>query len=155
MMMLTKKIAIGVIVMFATMQAFRPARNQSRTTLPTDITVTVAVPSTVAALLKSACYDCHSNNTVYRWYMNVQPVAWFMAHHVTKGKGQLNFSEFGSYSKRKQVGKLKAIAREVEQGEMPLCSYTLMHSSARLTSSEKTLLVNWADNLRNGVEKSN
>lgn len=139
-----KKIAIGVAVVFAAMQAFRPARNQSTAVLPTDIAATVAVPQDVVALLKDACYDCHSNNTIYPWYMNVQPVAWFMAHHVTEGKGELNFSEFGSYSKRRQEGKLKAIAKEVEHGDMPLSSYTLMHKSARLTDSQKKQIIAWA-----------
>ncbi len=140
----TKKISVGVLVAFIAIQFFRPARNQSTTAPPKDIAQTIALPPDVAATLKTACYDCHSNHTVYPWYMNIQPAAWFMAHHVTEGKGELNFSDFGSYSKRKQANKLKAIAREVEKGDMPLSSYTLIHPAARLTGEQKTQIISWA-----------
>lgn len=139
-----KKFGVGVLAAFIAIQFFRPARNQSNALLPTDIARTVAVPQDVAVILKAACHDCHSNNTVYPWYANVQPSAWYLANHVAEGKRELNFSEFGSYSKRKQANKLKAIAREVEKGAMPLSSYKLMHPSARLSSGQKTQIISWA-----------
>lgn len=143
-MKLFKKIALGLLVAFVVIQFFRPARNISGQVLPTDITHVVAMTDEVKTILKRACYDCHSNNTTYPWYMNVQPAAWLMANHVEDGKRELNFSEFGSYTKRKQEGKLKAIAGQVKDGAMPISSYTMMHASARLSEQQKQVMIVWA-----------
>jgi len=113
-----------------------------------DITKHFTVPDDVNQILKKACNDCHSNNTIYPWYMNIQPVGWWMADHVKDGKKELNFSEFGSYTPKRQHHKLEEVVDQVKEGEMPLDSYTWMHKEAVLTTQEKTLLVNWAEILR-------
>ena len=88
-------------------------------------------------VFKNSCYDCHSNNTRYPWYVNIQPMGWVMARHIKKGKENLNFSEFGTYSKRKQANKLRAIATSIKDGSMPLSSYTIMHTDAKLCEEEE------------------
>jgi hypothetical protein len=77
----------------------------------------------------------------------MQPVAWWMADHVNEGKGELNFSEFGKYAITKRAKKLKKAAKEVEEGGMPLSSYTWMHKDAILSDQEKQTLMNWANQL--------
>ena len=139
-----KKIILIVLVALIAIQFIQPAHNTSNQVLATDITKIYRVPDSVQSLLKTACYDCHSNNTMYPWYSRIQPGAWFMANHVKNGKADLNFSEFGSYSLRKQHHKLKSIADEVEEGDMPVASYKLLHANARLTKDEQLLLINWA-----------
>ncbi len=99
------------------------------------------VPDSDSNVLATACYDCHSNNTRYPFYVHIQPVAWLMSKHIKNGKADLNFSEFGTYSVRKQQSKLKAIINSIQNDEMPLSSYKLMHKDANLTQDEKALIV--------------
>ncbi len=70
-------------------------------------------------------------------------MAWMMKRHIDNGKEKLNFSEFANCSSRKQISKLKEIANQIKDDEMPLSSYKLMHSKATLTKVEKDLLINW------------
>src|SRR2546430_458063 len=94
------------IVAFILIQFIQPARNKNGQVLQTDITRIVTVPPTIKAILETACYDCHSNNTRYPWYANIQPGGWWLAKHIRDGKDEINFSEFGSYSPRRQANKL-------------------------------------------------
>lgn len=146
-----KKILAGLFVSFIVIQFIRPGRNKSDQVLATDFTKIFSVPADVQLILQNTCYDCHSNNTKYPWYYNLQPVAWIMANHVRNGKKELNFSEFGNYTERRQASKLKDIADQVKDGEMPLSSYKWMHKDARLSDEQKILFVNWmrkmSDNL--------
>jgi len=77
-------------------------------------------------------------------YSNIQPMGWLMAYHIKQAKNQLNFSEFGSYSQRRQVSKLDGIVNSIKDDIMPLKSYKIMHKSAQLSTDEKSLLINWA-----------
>ena len=95
-------------------------------------------------LLVASCYDCHSNTTYYPWYANLQPVGWILNRHIQKGKIELNFSDFGSYSSRRQQSKLKSIASQVNDNTMPLPSYTWLHKKAKLSKEAKALISNWA-----------
>jgi hypothetical protein len=140
-----KVILLVLVIAFVVIQFIQPARNKDGQFSPTDISKVVTVPDSVMAIVKNACYDCHSNNTRYPWYSYVQPVGWFLARDITHGRGALNFSEFGSYSARRQTSKLDGIAYNVRENTMPLKSYRTMHKEARLTEKEKTLLINWAE----------
>lgn len=142
----TKKILLGVLIFLIVIQFIRPGRNINVQVLPTDITKLYSIPENVQASLKTACYDCHSNNTRYPWYVNIQPVGWYLAWHVSEGKEELNFSDFGSYTQRRKTGKLKGIANTVRDNEMPLSSYTLIHKDAILTNEQKTQIIDWARN---------
>ncbi|MGB7841331.1 MAG: heme-binding domain-containing protein [Salinimicrobium sp.] len=112
-----------------------------------DFAAQYDVPASVQETLKASCYDCHSNNTVYLWYDKVQPVGWYIKSHVDDGKKELNFDEFASYSAKKQQHKLEEIAEVVEEGEMPLTSYTLTRPHARLTGTQKEEFVNYFEKL--------
>jgi hypothetical protein len=95
--------------------------------------------------MKNTCYDCHSNKTYYPWYSNIQPIGWLMAYHIKQAKKELNFSEFGSYSQRRQLSKLEGITNSIKDDIMPLISYKIVHKSAQLGTDEKSLLINWAN----------
>ena len=141
---IVKKIGFGLLIVFLLIQFYRPTRNlnyYNRTKI--DFTTIYNVPTNVKTSLRTACYDCHSNNTIYPWYANIQPISSFLDSHIQDGKKELNFNEFGSYSSRKQQSKLDAISEEIKSGEMPLSSYTLIHQDAKLSKKQKAEITNW------------
>ena len=73
--------------------------------------------------MPNSSYDWHSNNTSCLLYANIQPIAWMMARHIKNGKEKLNFSDFGINSTRRQISKLKEIANQIKEDEMPIFSY--------------------------------
>ena len=150
-----KKILLAILIVLIVIQFIQPARKKSGQVLATDMAAMYKIPDTVQAVLKVACYDCHSNNTNYPWYTYLQPVGWMLANHIRHGKKELNFNEFGSYTARRQRSKLKAIANQVKDGEMPLNSYTLMHKDARLTREQKQLIIEWVQKTKDGLEQNN
>ena len=139
-----KIVLIVLVILFVIIQFFRPTKNRSTDLSANDITTGLIVPPNVQKILKHSCYDCHSNNTRYPWYFNIQPVAWWLDHHINEAKRELNFSEFGNYKINRQYKKLEEIIEEVETEEMPLYSYTLIHRSANLNGEQKTSIINWS-----------
>lgn len=138
-----KKILLALLVVFIAIQFIQPAHNITVQVLPTDFAKVFVVPNHVQSVLQTACYDCHSNNTNYPWYSNIQPMAWMMARHINNGKSKLNFSDFGSYTSRRQISKLKDIANQIKDDEMPLSSYKIVHKNARLSKEQKSLIIDW------------
>ncbi|MDB6094227.1 MAG: hypothetical protein JWM32_1789 [Verrucomicrobia bacterium] len=146
--MVKAKIVVGLALIFGALQFVRPAKNISSSPLFTgkaDITVVYPASPDVRKILAESCYDCHSNHTRYPWYAEVQPAAWWLASHVSGGKKNLNFSEFGSYSPKRQMNKLEAICDEVRDDTMPLKSYLWVHRSARLSPAQANALCRWAE----------
>ena len=128
------------------MQLYQPARNESyEQELTANFTKMYDVPKNVETILRTSCYDCHSNNTNYPLYSYMQPARFFMEEHIKDGKKDLNFNEFGRYSKRKQGNKLEAIVKQIKSDEMPLASYTLIHKNAILTPTQKEEIINWIE----------
>jgi hypothetical protein len=150
-----KKILLAILIVLIVIQFIQPARNKNGQVLATDISKMVSLPRDVQIILKTACYDCHSNNTNYPWYTNIQPVGWMMARHIKEGKEELNFSEFGSYAARRQLNKLKSIENSIKDGSMPISSYTIIHKNARLTNEEKALIIDWAKITRDSLANKN
>ncbi len=142
-MSVKKKIVSIVVLIVIAIQFIQPAHNKSEQASTEDFMKVFSVPENIQAVLGSACYDCHSNNTVYPWYSNIQPGAWFMSRHITEGKKLLNFSEFGMLSKRRQASKLKEISNQIKDNQMPPWSYEMMHKKARLTTEQKKIVIDW------------
>lgn len=151
----SKKILLVILIILIAIQFIQPARNKNGQVLPTAVSKMYSLPENVQATLKTACYDCHSNNTQYPWYADVQPVRWVLDRHIKEGKEELNFSEFGVYSGRRQINKLKAIANSIHDGNMPLSSYTLMHKNARLSAAEKISIIDWARKTADSLSAGN
>jgi len=139
-----KRLIIVVIIVLVSIQFIPTKRNISTRLLETDVSKSFNVPREVQEIFKRSCYDCHSNNTVYPWYNKIQPISYLMENHIKEGKKELNFSNFGTYSKRKQKSKLKAIYNQIKDNEMPLWSYTLIHRNAKLFNKDKALIKKWA-----------
>lgn len=149
-----KRLFLVLLAGFVVIQFFRPAKNTASgpEAYAKDISTVHAVPADVQVILKKACYDCHSNNTEYPWYNNIQPVAWWLANHVNEGKRELNFSEFATYSIGRQYRKLEKINGEVKEGGMPLSSYTWIHTSAKLNETEKLAIASWTTAIRDSMK---
>lgn len=142
---------MGLIVVFGLLQFIPRSTNKMDQRLPTDILNLYPVPAEVQSVLKNACYDCHSNNTHYPWYAYVQPVRLFLDKHVRDGKEELNFSEYGGYSTKKQFNKFRSIAEAVENQTMPLKSYRFMHAAAKLTETERGMILKWVEDTRHAM----
>jgi hypothetical protein len=141
----TKAGLLVILIVTVTIQFIQPARNvDNGQILPVHFAKVCKVPANVHAILKASCYDCHSNNTRYPWYSKIQPGGWWMASHIKKGKTELNFSDFGNYSNRRQQSKLGSIAGSIKDGTMPLASYRWIHGNAKLSKEDKVVLMNWA-----------
>ncbi len=147
-MKIAKIIALILLIGFVGIQFVPIDLNQSDIVPITDFLVVNNTSENISALLQESCYDCHSNNTQYPWYNKVQPTAWFLGNHIKEGKEELNFNEWDTYSNRRKNSKLKSIISQVEDDEMPLASYTLIHKDAKLSKSEKTLIIDYLNNLK-------
>ena len=146
-----RKIIFIVLALLVIIQFIRPTKNSSTAVSTNDLTTKFAMPGNVKLILEKACNDCHSNNTYYPWYSNIQPIGWWLQYHVNDGKRELNFNEFATYPPKKQDHKLKELIETVKEGEMPINSYTWTHKSAKLSEQEKQLLVDWAQGIRNKI----
>ncbi|HEX2844983.1 MAG TPA: heme-binding domain-containing protein [Chitinophagaceae bacterium] len=151
-MRIIKKIALGLLITLVLLQFIPASVNKSEKVSEMDITIQYPVPSTVQSVLKKACYDCHSNSTSYPWYARVQPFRLWIDGHVKDGKKELNFSEYGAYSKKRQFNKLRSIRETLEEGTMPLKSYRLLHAGAKLTDAEKATVLKWVNDTRHLME---
>jgi hypothetical protein len=101
-----KGIGLVLLIVLVGLQLFPTRTNQSKDVSSTDFLLTYKVPENIGNILQTSCYNCHSNNTEYPWYSKVQPIGLLLESHINEGKIELNFSEFGSYSIRKQISKL-------------------------------------------------
>lgn len=148
---MVKKILLGLILVAIVIQFVRPQKNLSAATPKTDLLVAHPAPAEVKQLLAIACYDCHSDNTRYPWYAEIQPVAWWLAQHVDDGKRELNLSSFGELSAKRKASRLEAMIDSITTGEMPLKSYTIVHRDAKLSPAQVKLLTDWLEALRDEV----
>ena len=146
------RIIIIIVVILILIQFIRPQTNAHPGPQPNAITTAYAVPDTVLHVMQRACYDCHSNNTKYPWYNNFQPVRRWLNHHVNEGKRELNFDEFATYTAKRKAHKMEEVAKSVKEGDMPLNSYTWVHTESRLSDAEKQLIINWADSLKAQIQ---
>jgi hypothetical protein len=124
-------------------QFIKPPKNQAEGLSENDISLAYEIPEAVHEILVQKCYDCHSNNTVYPWYSNLQPVGWFLYNHIREGKDHLNFSEFKSYPEKRAVHKLEELSEAVTDGWMPLDSYLWMHPHAKISAQDTEIINAW------------
>ena len=141
-----------VALLIIAIQFFDTDKNISATPSENAIEKHYQLSSHVQGLLKTSCYDCHSNNTAYPWYNNIQPVKWWLADHVNSGKRHLNFDEFNTYSKEIKLKKLDEITETVRSGEMPLSSYTVIHHNAKLSSADQSEIEKWVSEVKKQIK---
>jgi hypothetical protein len=147
-----KKFLLALVILLVAIQFMRPEENVLKTSSANHISTVFETPDEVQTVLKTSCNDCHSNNTVYPWYNKVQPVAWWLNHHVNEAKEKLNFDEFASYNLRRQYHKMEETEEMIAENEMPLFSYTLIHRNAILSEEQKQVLTDWSKSIRKEME---
>ncbi|RPH34781.1 cytochrome C [bacterium] len=151
-LVLAARALVVILVIFLILQFIRPPGNQSVGESASSIQTLYPVPAEIHDLLRRSCYDCHSNRTIYPWYSYVEPVGWWLNSHITEGKSELNFDEFTSYPVFRQLRKLQAIRQQVEDGKMPLPSYTVVHTSAILTPEERGRIIHWVEAMKDTMK---
>ena len=134
----TVRVGKALVVLLVAMQ-FVPI---ARTNPPVESDVPVAAE--LKAILRRACYDCHSNETRWPWYSRVAPVSWLLANDVKEGRREVNFSVWNQYTENRRARKLKEIVEQLEGNKMPQWYYVLVHPEAKLSASDKEMIINWA-----------
>ncbi|WP_317900200.1 heme-binding domain-containing protein [Aurantibacillus circumpalustris] len=143
-----KKILLSIAALILIIQFIRIDKTNKPSPYEINILALTNPGQEISSILQNSCFDCHSNNITYPWYTNIAPVSWWIKHHINEGSQHLNFSEWGNYSSKKIDHKLKECVEMVEEGEMPMTSYTILHNSAKLTQEQRELLINWFKSLR-------
>lgn len=146
-----KNIAIFLIFLLLVIQSFRIDKTTQPIDSSKDFISLTSANSEITNTLKIACYDCHSNQPTYPWYTNIAPVSWWVKNHINEGSRHLNFSVWGTYSEKRKNHKLEECIEMVEEGEMPLSSYTIMHKEAKLTDAQRLQLVEFFKALKNAM----
>jgi hypothetical protein len=144
----TKRSALIALAVFLILQAFRIDKSTKPADPAKDFILLNQPGEELGNLLKNSCYDCHSNQASYPWYTNIAPVSWWIKHHINEGSEHLNFSEWSTYSSRKADHKLKECVEMLEESEMPLSSYVLMHGDAALSAEQSKQLTDYLSSLR-------
>jgi hypothetical protein len=116
-----------------------------RTNPPVESDAPVAAE--LKTVLRRSCYDCHSNETTWPWYSYVAPVSWLIANDVKEGRREVNFSVWNQYSDARKARKFKEIVEQIEANKMPQWYYVLLHPDAKLSASEKEMILKWAKRL--------
>ena len=146
---MVKKVLIALLVIFIAIQ-FIPV---DYTNPPVEegkdfFAVNNSTPAETKTLIQNACYDCHSNETKYPFYSKIVPVSLWMKGHIEDGRKHLNFSDWGNYELERQQHKLEECVEMMENGEMPLPSYTLGHPEAKLSTEQRELLMEYFNGLK-------
>ena len=143
-----KNTLLGLAAVFVIMQLFQIDKTNPPVLKDQDFIVLAQPPEHLQQVLRDACYDCHSNETAYPWYTSVAPISWWIRRQINEGRKHLNFSVWAEYDAEKQDHKLEECEEEVEEGEMPLSSYTIVHGEAKLSEADRRELAEWFASLR-------
>ena len=139
-----KIIGFLVVAVFVAIQFIRSPKNADSQPPLHGIAQAFDVPDSVQTILRRSCYDCHSNNTVYPWYAYVEPIGWWLNSHIQNGKRHVDYDEYGTYLPVRQFVRFRNIIEQIQNDEMPLPSYLLIHRYARMTPAEKSLIIRWS-----------
>jgi len=131
-------IVLGILLVI---QVVRP--NFTNAKVNPKVAFHASIP--VMKILKSSCYDCHSNETKYPWYSNIAPVSWFMADHINRGRKAINFSDWAQMDPKVKLSRLKRLNHLIKQNLMPINNYTWMHKHAKLNPKQKKILEQFFD----------
>jgi len=138
-----KKISFGLIIVFIAIQFIETAHKTTPLDGSSDFIAQTKAPEAIQKILKTSCYDCHSNFTNTPWYGHIAPVSWYINHHINEGREELNFSAWGSYQLKRKKYKIAECWEEIEKGKMPLKNYLVVHKAAKISKENKKTLVAW------------
>lgn len=142
-----KKVFFWILVGFALIQ-FIPVDKVNKPVDQKLNFVTVQnTPAEVAVLIKNACYDCHSDETVYPKYAQIAPVSWSIKSHVNDGRRHLNFSVWKSYNSDLKKSMLQKSVQTIQNKTMPLPGYSVYHDEANLTAAQQKILTDYFESV--------
>lgn len=142
-----KKILLGLLGLLVVLQFIPIDRSVPEIKPDQDFLQIVNAPKDMAVLIKNACYDCHSYETKYPWYAKIAPASLLIKSHIKGGRQEMNFSEWGTYTKEKSATKLEECFKMVNDRKMPMKSFVNMHPEARMTDVQVTGLAQWFQQL--------
>ena len=138
-----KKILLGLLVVLVLIQFIRIDKTNPESVAAKDFIAVENPPANIAAIMKNACYDCHSHQTTYPWYTNVAPISLMIRSHIRGGRQQVNFSTWADYDTKKKNHKIQEMIESIETKYMPMKSYTWLHPEAKLSAKDRKVLVDW------------
>ncbi|WP_417875927.1 heme-binding domain-containing protein [Winogradskyella sediminis] len=147
-MKIIKNILWFLLLAFGIAQFFGPEKNEGDLASVDAFFEDTNPPDAVTTILKNACLDCHSDTTRYPWYSQITPVNYWLANHIKVGKKHFNVSKWNDYDDRRKDHKLDELIEMVERKEMPLESYTWVHSEAKLSEDQIAAINEWASTVR-------
>ncbi|SDR93499.1 heme-binding domain-containing protein [Winogradskyella sediminis] len=147
-MKIIKNILWFLLLAFGIAQFFGPEKNEGDLASVDAFFEDTNPPDDVKTILKNACLDCHSYTTRYPWYSQITPVNYWLANHIKVGKKHFNVSKWNDYDDRRKDHKLDELIEMVERKEMPLESYTWVHSEAKLSEDQIAAINEWASTVR-------
>ena len=140
-----KKVWIALLVIFIIIQLIPTGRPEVIKDNPNDLLLNNQVPTEAESMLRAACYDCHSNESIYPWYAYVAPVSFLVNRDIRVGREELNFSDWETFSKVDKAKLLDKIIEAVESEEMPMVIYPPLHPEAKLSTEDRKVLTDWAE----------
>jgi len=134
---------ILLVATFIVLQFFGIERGNPEFDQKADFISIEKPPAEVEKMIKAACYDCHSNETIWPWYSYIAPASWIIEEHVIDGRDNLNLNDWGDYELEDRAYIIEEMIEEIEDGEMPLPGYDILHPDAKLTDDQKEALYKW------------
>ncbi|HBV13854.1 heme-binding domain-containing protein [Chryseobacterium carnipullorum] len=142
-----KKVVFWTLVVFALIQFIPIDKVNKPVNKAVNFVDAKKTPEKIRGLIKGACYDCHSNETVYPKYANIAPISWSVKSHVNEGRERLNFSIWGTYNKELKESMLNKASQNIQNKLMPMPGYIVYHKEANLSDAERTLLVHYFEDM--------
>lgn len=140
-----KWILVAMAATFGLLQFTNPDRTNPPVTPGHDLFAVSPPPPEVAKLVRTSCFDCHSQETKWPWYSRMAPMSWTVAHDVKEGRERLNFSDWPVNDPARASRKFGNISDQVDSADMPLKKYTMIHRDAILSDAQRKLIVDWAE----------
>lgn len=153
--MVKKILKILVLLIVAAMivlQFFRIDKVNPPVVKAETLEASVAIPPEISLIIGRSCNDCHSNQTIYPWYSNVQPISWLLKNDIDDGRQKLNFSVWNTYTQQRRSKKLEQMCELLESKEMPLPSYLWIHRDSILSENDSKALCDWAKQEKGRVD---
>ncbi|MBD8083619.1 heme-binding domain-containing protein [Chryseobacterium caseinilyticum] len=142
-----KKVFFWVLVGFALIQFIPVDKVNKPVDQKLNFVTTENTPAEVAVLIKNACYDCHSDETVYPKYAQIAPISWSIKSHVNDGRRHLNFSVWKSYNADLKKSMLEKSVQTIQNKTMPLPGYSVYHDEANLTAAQQKILTDYFESV--------
>ena len=132
----------GLIILFGLIQLVPYGKAHSN---PPVVNSPVWDSPETATMVRNACMDCHSNETVWPWYSNIAPSSWLLQADVEEGRARFNMSNWPT-NKAGQQGLVEEMVRLIQRGSMPPFQYLIIHSNARFSAAQKEQLIQGLQN---------